>query len=252
MTSSDALKNAFARVTGQPALNRRRPTGTIRVQKLGGERLTLQSLELAGLLDSVADNFCEFSMRQRVAIATDNRLLTCEDAMSIPDKEITVAFMKTHGVLSTHLITSDVSIQNLKARGGTIEDLLQLGFDSIDLANSASLSHQFVLSYGEHAVHQAFMRSARDAVIIAGTPAQAILGITTTDLMAACVGLVDEGVCVLRLLGPGALLGVHASVLREGGIGGVQLAAAGHSALDTARDLYGDPDEVSLAVGLSL
>lgn len=220
---------------------------------MSNTRLNFQSHELGGLLQTVADNHEEFTVRQRTAMAFKNANLTAEEIMCMPDEEITVAFMRSRGVVAPLLIAGGVRVQNLKSRGATLADILgALQYDTKDVVLSETLAEQFVAAYGADECRGGFLRTPDDAVLLAGSRAAGHFAITTTDLLRACAGQADHCVTVLRLQGATALRGIDASLLRDSGIGARQLASAGHSALDAARELHGSPADVNSVVGFRL
>lgn len=211
-----------------------------------------RTTELSGLLGRVRDNHDQFTLRQRVALVCGNAALTAERMLVVPDADISAAFLRDNGVTARQLIAAGVRVQNLRARGATIDDCLALGFDALDVVASDVLATQFAVAYGEDACRAAFMRTPSDAVALAGSFAQSRFAISTQQLLHTCSMCEDETIAVLRQLGPQALSGVKASELKIDGVGAAQLRASGFSKLAVAQQLVGSPAERAATVGLAV
>ena len=210
--------------------------------------LCLHNTELVQILSKVADNYDEFTMRQKVGM-TIGSSLTAEELFQMDDKDVSADYLKRHGVCAGHLVAAEVRIANLKARGADLDMLLQMGFDATDVVLHEELASQFAVCFGEESCKQAFLRNPSSAVMLAGSFAQTRFGISTTDLLRVVGGLEEESVSVLRQLGGGALLGVDARELTQHGLGRRHLAATNLCPLQAGRDMLGDP---SLVAALTL
>ena len=215
-----------------------------RTKKPGG-RLCLANTELSTILDRVADAHETLSLRQRVALCVNTRL-SAEEALPMADGEISADFLKQKKVTSTHLIIADFKIANLKSRGASMDFLRhEIGYDTVDIVNHPHLAEQFVACFGFGACKDAFCRTPCDAVLLAGSPSQDHLALTSSELLRACNSQKSAAVAVLKQLGPSSLAGVNASDLREQGIGRSELVSANFDLIHLSKTLLGSPEEVA-------
>ena len=97
--------------------------------------------------------------------------------------------------------------------------------------------------FGATSCARAWLFAASDAVLLAGTPACGLWGLSADDLLGACAGGQHGAAAgeVLRQLGRGGLCGVHVESLREAGLTLSRLAELGFGQrADVARIVDGD------------
>ena len=117
-------------------------------------------------------------------------LLSCgmaaEDISSLEDDAITFQYLKEKGAKAKNINPTGVTPLDLKNRGAeSASDLLDLGFDSLHLADPSFLS-SMLSAYGSENVLSAFLRTPIDAVALASARAMTLLGSVAT--LAACAG----------------------------------------------------------------
>ena len=176
-------------------------------------------------------------MRQRLCLFHHTKVPPTA-AMELPDCEITFQQLVDADVTAEHVITARVGILELKRRGASsAEDLKRLKFDALHLVDD-SIASEMQSAYGSQEVRRAFVNSATDAVYLAGTAAQAILGSTATDLLDLCVGMPVEAASVLEQLEHAQLRGVDCNIVLNTGVRGESLKRVGIER-EQAVDLFG-------------
>ena len=106
------------------------------------------------------------------------------------------------------LCEAGVSVARLEAAGlgplflyqrgaRAAEDMQAFGYTSLHLAASSRVCNEAVLAYGGASVIAVFLKSAVDSVNVAGTPAQACLGLQAKDLLMSCKNSPEMGISVL-------------------------------------------------------
>lgn len=137
------------------------------------------------------------------------------------------------------LCEAGVSVARLEAAGlgplflyhcgaRSAEEIQAFGYTSLHLAASSRVCNEAVLAYGEGAVIAGFLKTAEDAVNVAGSPAQACLGLMAKDLLKACKNSPEMGISVLlQIPRQVAFVGLCTDDIMECGIRAVHLIAHG-------------------------
>lgn len=167
-------------------------------------------------------------LRCRIAVfhgTPVNAVRACE----LDEQEIVFDTFMRNGVKATNLIVAGLGPVALKQRGVEhATGLRLLGYDALHLCDP-DLCNEASMAYGARSVVSAFLVSARDAVCIAGSEAQHILGINTTQLLEHCAGCPSEALAVMEQLPQGVSLeGVPCVVLLDAGLRADTLKAAGY------------------------
>ena len=101
----------------------------------------------------------------------------------------TVRELADHGAVHSELLEAlDVHVGNLIGANGTLLELRQLGYAARHLVKDAGLTTQFVRAFGKTETASAMLTNTEDAVAIAGTLAQTLLGISPKMLLMAVGG----------------------------------------------------------------
>ena len=184
--------------------------------------------------------------RQRLALTKG--ILSPGDALALNDAEIDALFLLTNRVPVNQLRCSKLTPIDLKNRGlESAIQLRELGFDSLDLTNSAFCSAS-ISAFGVESVVQAFLLNGSDAVAVAGSTAVLQLGITTTKLLELCAGSPENATAVLQQLVPrgGALNGVSANVLLDTGLRAKTLCELGYFLTNLRSQISASNAEIQL------
>ena len=115
-------------------------------------------------------------------------------------KDSSVADLLASGVTSALLAAADVQPSCLMRAGATLAQLRALGFDALDLASSPILTGQLVHHFGKAQTAAAFLKSPDDAVALAASEAQRLLGVCARQLVKACAGAREHCTAVLQQL----------------------------------------------------
>ena len=101
----------------------------------------------------------------------------------------TVTELANHSAIHSHLLDAlDVKCGMLIGAGGTLVELRQLGYSAQHLVRDVGLSTQFCRAYGKTEVATAMLTHVEDAVCLAGTHAQTLLGISPKMLLIGAAG----------------------------------------------------------------
>ena len=187
------------------------------------------------------------SLRQRVSMVIGTSL-TAEAVVNMPDEAIHHAFFQEHRIGAPLLRAAGISVAQLKARGtDSAEKLAELGFSSLHLTDE-SFCAECVAAYGADAVLAQFFVSPSDAIVLAGSPAMALLGLDVGMLLLLCADRPSPAREVLLQCAPygGARLGgVPPQTLIETGLRAPELLKLGLDAeavrtqtLASPADLY--------------
>ena len=139
------------------------------------------------------------------------------------------------------------------AGAASAQELRRGGVETVDIALGDELAALVLARFGPTCCARAWLLTASDAVLLAGTPACGLWGLSADDLLGACAGGQHGAAAgaVLRQLGRGGLCGVHVESLREAGLTLSRLAELGFGQrADVARVVDGDAralDEGELA-----
>lgn len=127
------------------------------------------------------------ALAMSVAPATDAAGATAAGVLAILPNS-SWSQLAARGVTAAHLRAAKISTEQLCRAGASVRDLVGAGYDCTDLSLNPELAKQFLNAYGRPAVVHAFLRSPADAVLIAGSGAQRVLGIHAEVLLQACKG----------------------------------------------------------------
>lgn len=171
----------------------------------------------------------DLTTRQRLIIAHGTSI-SAETALSMPAEEFTFEFLVENSVKAANLAAASIGPATLRRHGcTTASNLVNLGFDSLYLTDSkfaTEASHAF----GSAEVSAAFLKSASDAVALAGSDGMQILSVDVSALLERCVGAPAEAAAVLQQLPAGrCLTDVKASVLLDSGLRKGALGQLGYS-----------------------
>lgn len=115
--------------------------------------------------------------------------LTASSAESALSTSPTVSELASHGAVHAALLDAlDVRCSMLIGAGGTLAELRQLGYSAEHLVKDVGLATQFVRSFGKTEVATSMLSNTEDAVCLAGTHAQTMLGISPKMLLVAAGG----------------------------------------------------------------
>ena len=184
--------------------------------------------------------------RQRLALTKG--ILSPGDALALNDAEIDALFLLTNRIPVNQLRCSKLTPIDLKNRGlESAIQLRELGFDSLDLTNSAFCSAS-ISAFGVESVVQAFLLNGCDSVAVAGSTAVLQLGITTSKLLELCAGSPENATAVLQQLVPrgGALNGVSANVLLDTGLRAKTLCELGYFLTNLRSQVCASNTEIQL------
>eukprot|EP00966_Prymnesium_polylepis_P049055 1135242-Prymnesium_polylepis.1 len=122
------------------------------------------------------------SIRQRLALFHGTSV-TAETALQFSDAEINAELLRKGGVTMNNMTAAGVGPLLLKRMGvESASELSDMGFDALHLSDT-QFATEATSAYGAADVGEAFLRSASDAVAIAGSDAMDILGVSVQQLL---------------------------------------------------------------------
>lgn len=122
-----------------------------------------------------------------IILHNDNTFSEDLETMRCGDLQITYGWLCSKRITVSSLEAAGLGPLFLYQCGArTAADLASFGYNSLHLAASPSVCSEAVVAFGHHAVRAAFLKNAQDAVNVAGTSAQACLGLQPKDLVALC------------------------------------------------------------------
>ena len=104
------------------------------------------------------------------------------------------------GCTAALLRAADVQPACLIRAGATLSQLRQIGYDALDLSASPLLCGALVSAFGKPATAAAFLKSPDDAVALAASEAQRLLGVSARQLVKTCAGAREHATAVLQQL----------------------------------------------------
>ena len=216
-------------------------------RRRGAPGVSLRSLELSSVLaHSAAATHPPWTRRERLSW-TVGTAVTMDEALNMKEADLTLQWLAPRGVGSAHFIASGTSIVSLKSRGClSAQALFELGYDALDLVAYPSILEGAVVAYGVDAIVERFCRTPDDVVMLAGTHAQDMLGLSAQALLDRIEGCPEAAMTVLRQLGPLGLRGVQARTLIVAGLNAERLAACGHGFVSVTQCVLGKPADVML------
>ena len=168
----------------------------------------------------------KLSAKQRLTLIVDTAF-PASSILSMDDTSIDAVFLKKHSFPTLNIKASGLTPMLLKKRGlADAEDLVNLGFDALHLVDSV-FCESAIAAYGAPSVVQAFVKTATDAVAIAGTSTVQRLGLTQETLLQLCAGASIEALAVITQTKEHPLRGVFVSTLLDTGLRSKQLTSVG-------------------------
>ena len=198
-------------------------------------RLLLEAVRADREMSVRRDRGEGLSAFQRLAIFNGTSV-SAERALSLSEDEITYEFLVQSGVTAINLGTAGVRAVLLKKMGASEASCLRrLGFTALWLVDPEFCSEASA-AYGAEAVLEAFIVTAGDAVMLAGTEAMQTLGATPQLLLEACAGAPTEASEVLKQMpGTDGLKGVQVRTLLDSGLRAPQLRGLGYGLVHVAQ-----------------
>ena len=171
------------------------------------------------------------TLRQKLALVVGTTL-KAETIVDMNDEEINHAFLRENGIGAAVLRAAGITVAQLRQRGvDTMAKMVEMGFGTLHLIDEPFCT-ELVASFGADAVLTELFCSASDAVIIAGSPAVAQLGLDVGMLLLLCPQNPIAAYEVLAQCRPrdACLHGVPPVTLIETGLTAVQLRKLGFDA----------------------
>jgi hypothetical protein len=187
------------------------------------------------------------TLRQKLALVVGTTL-KAETIIDMNDDAINHAFLRENGIGATVLRAANIPVAQLRQRGvDTMAKMVELGFSTLHLIDEPFCT-ELVASFGADAVLTELFCSASDAVIIAGSPAVAQLGLDVGMLLLLCAQKPLAAREVLAQCRPrGACLhGVPPLTLIETGITALHLTKLGFDAEAVRKQTLSNSEQMSL------
>ena len=182
--------------------------------------------------------------RQRLILFSNTRV-SAEEALTVPEKDITFDFLVQNDVTATHLLAACLRVLWLKQRGCTsARELRKLRFWSLHFSDSVFVADA-VAAFGAEQIIAEFLTTPSDAVNLSAPGAVSALGLTPQKLLEATAGAPTEAFEALQELGSVEWESVSVRTLLDSGLRGSQLASLGLSRERAARCLGASPGLVS-------
>ena len=147
----------------------------------------------------------ELSHRQRVALGAGTAF--DDDASAKVSSGFgTSRMLSEHGVRVGNILAAQLSPRDLMRLSLVegVECFAKLGFDSLHLAEYEDFAQELTELFGTDEVRRVFVTMAADAVAVAASRVQTMLGLGVSDLLSLCAGQPDEACAVLEQLAPKA------------------------------------------------
>ena len=184
------------------------------------------------------------SAKQKVAILhteSNGSTVDVKQALSIKDEQFTAEMLKIRSS-AIGIMAAGIGPQRLVECHGldNLMDFRELEFDAVDLVASTKFTSELIRIFGAQEVIGAFLTTAGDAVVLAGSQAAVQLGITTSQMLMQCAGAPLEAKNVVQQLNPreSCLQGVPFSVIADSGMRALAFAELGLMG-DTVRQQMG-------------
>ena len=153
------------------------------------------------------DATAQISRKTVGALAPESQVLLAADAVkrnNVIDGNVPlrVTELVKYGCEPLTILHANVSVNELLENEPslTVDDWYALGFDATHFASEPQFLHQMVGAYGASDVRTSMIKSASDAVAVAGANA-VFLGMTTNDLLDKCQHAPTEAHSVIMLHG---------------------------------------------------
>lgn len=184
------------------------------------------------------------SSKQRLLLFSDCGV-AAEEALSFSNEALNAGLLIARGVKAASIVAAGIGPSKLRDMG--VADALTLrrmGYDPLYLVDP-SLCAEANAAFGAADVKHAFLSSASDAVCLAGSDAQQILGISAEELLDACAGASTEAFAVLQQMPQGqALSGVQAETLLSTGLRAQRLLELGYSVANVVAQTHASPAQL--------
>ena len=160
----------------------------------------------------------EITTRQRLLLFS-NTNVSAETCLAIDESEITFEFLRTIGVRPCNVISAGMGPKALVRMGmGSVVDMREFGFDALYLTD-CKFCTEANATFGSAKVVNAFLKTASDAVSLAGSEAVSMLQITPQQLFEVCAASPVEAAAVLEQLPRGtALEGIPCKTVLDTGL----------------------------------
>ena len=193
----------------------------------------------------------DLDARQKITLF-HNTGVSAEQALTMPDSEITFELMVAQGVKALNIVTAGIRPLRLKQLGvQSPSQLRRLGFDALHLVDRA-ICEEANAAYGAASVVAAFLATPADAVAFAGSDAVHTLNITVGQMLEACAGAPTEALSVLQQQSiERPLREVNATTLLDTGLRATQLKQVG-IALTSLQEMPGFEPGMAVKLGFML
>mgnify|MGYP001370862020 CR=1 FL=1 len=191
------------------------------------------------------------SVKQRLTLF-HNTSLTAEQALSLPEGEITIDALLKNGVKAINIAASGIRFVQLKEMGANdASQLRRLGFDALHLVDPV-LCGEASAAFGAKAIIETFLVTPQDAVALSGSEAVQLLNLSMNQLLEACAGSPTEAAAVLQQsTSKNVLEGVDANVLLDTGLRAPQLKQVGLNLVSVSH-LVNATRATTIKLGFSL
>ena len=183
---------------------------------------------------------------------------TAHELMAFDDELFNTEWLHANAIRAKHLISlrlMPIDLRRMKIT--TAHQLRDFDFDAISLLDlTDTWLAQGADIWGADDMIAAFMASPADAVVLAGSCAKRVFGITTHRMLDVCDESTDEAVAVLeeerRAFGPAILNGVRAATLVRAGVTACALSSLGFDMVTVQNALVGCNLDEMRALGYRL
>jgi hypothetical protein len=169
--------------------------------------------------------------RQRLAMAIGSGIQP-QQVLEMNDSDIHYDFFLSNGITAPLLKAAKILPVQLKVRGvKTPSHFRALEFSTLDLVDGAFCA-SCVAAYGAEDLLGEFLQTAKDAVVLAGSPAMSQLNLDLGTLLVLCCGEPESAADVIEQTPPrgGCLMGVAPATLLDTGIRAKALRQLGFDA----------------------
>ena len=169
--------------------------------------------------------FADLSKKQRLMLASD---AVNAHVLTTDEKEVNLAALIDAGCSPSSIIQAEITVHALCKEDNskdTLKNFQKLGFDATHLLSEEGFVQQLIRQFGARMVSKVFVRTASDAIAVAGSVGMQ-LKLTTNDLLKLCSGQPDAASAVLKFHGvDGSILydtllatRMRVSQMQEGGL----------------------------------
>ena len=166
------------------------------------------------------------------------------DALQVPQNCVTYETMQSRGCKYQSIAAAGLRIVELQRMGfASPLHLRQVGMDAIDLVDPLVV-RDLVACFGADATKATFLASAFDAVALAGSDAERVLGITLDELLTHCAGEPTAAMAVLRTASHPRLAETSISRLLDTGIRADALQRIGYNIVVLSVHAHATPKDL--------